>query len=151
MFVNRMNDSSHFSSFKKLAEGNIKRFPNWYRYAAQPVPLKTIKTAEEQFGIEFPEEYVYYIRNFGDGDFGKIPFYPVLSDDAAHRLCVKTLPNKQNMLVICGDQAGGDFGFLISNDICMPSIVYFHHDDGDDVIHTVSPSFFDFIQTHALV
>lgn len=139
------------AEFESMVEKLKASKPQWFELDSDP-PATTdqVQAAERSLGVEFPEEYVRFLKRHGGGYFA---FGNVFSVDEASDWNVVVRNREGGLLgrgfLAVSDNGVGDYyGFPVQGKLCMPSITFWDHETSQ--VSPLYDGFFDFLAAVAL-
>ena len=139
----------NFEEFKKIVEEAKSKHPFWFDSESDPkADNDQIKQASEALGVNLPEDYIDFVKEYGGGYFAFTNIFSVYSnsDDwyIVERNFEYNLP-ENNFIAISDDEAGGYYGFRVKDGICDSSIAYWDHESHDPIMDRQYDNLFSFI------
>jgi hypothetical protein len=143
----------NLADFKIIVEEKRKLNPFWFNDETDALAVEDdITGTEKQLGLSLSKKYKEFLRYFGGGYFA---FTNIFSADRGGEwyICEKNqeaesyLPD--NFLAISDDEAGGLYGYVVTEGKCSEAIYYWDHESssiGDKMYEDI----FEYIVTVGL-
>src|SRR4051812_12283567 len=93
--------------------------------ADPPATDAQINLAEEQIGARFPDEYTFFVKQFGGGYFAYANVFSVFPDSKWNLNAInKKYRLRENFVAVSDDQCGGYYGFIRDGNVLSKESFY---------------------------
>ena len=120
--------------FRQLVEQARSDHPQWFELPSDSPPDdQRVADTQSALGVELPEQYVEFIREFGGGDFVFLVVYsmdPGSEVEIVSKNSVSWL-SRADFVAVSDNGAGDYYGFAVSNDRCEAPVLFLDHESGD--------------------
>lgn len=124
----------NFQEFKSLVENVKQKHPIWFGLDSdKPPSIDDINATEEKLKVQFPNDYLNFVNEFGGGYFAFSNIYSleIGSDWNIIDQNLKYANICKDYIIISENGTGDFYGFKVEDGICKPQIHFYDHDEGN--------------------
>lgn len=135
-----------FDEFEQLVCMKKTEKPFWFQGEGEPISSEAdVLRVEKILKMKLPNEYRFFIKNYGGGYFGLTNVF-VASDSDEWGVVRKKygIGLSDDFLVVSEDEAGGYYGFIRQGGE-FSNAVYYFYPDCDDAPKKKYPSFLEYL------
>lgn len=135
-----------FSEFQALVERTKSANPSWFTSATIDVcTYAEIAEAEKRLAVKFPVEYSQFLSTYGGGNFAFANVFSARPDSRWDVVRRNREIGRGDFLAVSDDQAGGYYGFSVSEGAAHREVIYLDAETGEVFNEPKFPSLFDYL------
>jgi len=130
---------------KEIREEDPDQLSSEYLVREDPLKEETLVKFERKAGLQFPEEYRYFLKRYGSGEIGTVTIF---SPDPESQFPIwggKDELEWETGIPFAQDSDGNFYAFLVENKICSKDIWVAEQGRGGDLTYTDYEDFFEFV------
>lgn len=122
--------------------------PIWFDLPSdEPPDEKLLADAESELGARLPDDFRWFLQEFGGGDFAFATIYS--ADPGSDLNLLRNQPGAKGLIAFSDDGTGDSFVFPVEDDACQDRVLVWDHESGDSR-PTDYASFLEFVVRVAL-
>ena len=138
--------------FRVLVEEVRTSYPRWFALPSDTAPTEEeIRWSQERLCLEFPSEYLDFLRQEGGGDFAFVVVYSMDVDSGMNvvRMNESAWLRHDGFVAVSDNGAGDYYGFEVVDGRCRPEVLLVDHEFGE-MRPTGHTDFFEFVASEGL-
>jgi len=142
------------NEFEELLGSARREHPKWFLLESDP-PAATgsIEEVQRRLGVRLPEEYRFFLENYGGGQFAFATVFSVHPGSAwnieAQNASIPRAMHREDFVAVADNGVGDYYGFKTQNGMCERAIWFADHEELA-IKPTRFADFFEFIVEKAL-
>jgi hypothetical protein len=122
--------------------------PVWFDLPSDaPPPEQEIAEIERGLGAKLPADFVWFLKEYGGGDFGLATIYSADRESEFHLLERQEEGLPDNLVVFSDNGAGDLYGFPIDDGVARDEVLLLDHETGTTSAR--ADGFLDFVREQA--
>lgn len=138
------------ASFAHLVEATRSAHPVWFDLSSDAkADAEALSRAQRRLGIQLPDDYVWFLSQYGGGDFAFARIYSADEASDLYLVDVQPVDGGAEILAFSDNGCGDLYVFQLEHGVAT-DVVWFHDHETEERARDDSDGFLDWVARHAL-